>query len=71
MKASVITFLLFGLLFSGIVFAEAQNSGVRAFEERTLKARPIPLGKVRLTGGPLKRAQDVTAEYLLQLEPDV
>jgi uncharacterized protein len=33
-------------------------------------ARPLPLSAVRLTGGPLKRAQDLDAEYLLQLEPD-
>ncbi len=33
-------------------------------------ARPIPLSSVRVTGGPLKRAQDLNAEYLLKLEPD-
>jgi DUF1680 family protein len=33
-------------------------------------ARPLPLEAVRLTGGPLKQAQDVTAKYLLELEPD-
>src|SRR6201991_3911486 len=33
-------------------------------------ARPLPLSDVRLTGGPLKRAQDLDAEYLLKLEPD-
>jgi DUF1680 family protein len=33
-------------------------------------ARPIPLADVRLTGGPLKHAQDLDAEYLLKLEPD-
>ena len=33
-------------------------------------ARPLPLSSVRLTGGPLKRAQDLDAEYLLKLEPD-
>ena len=33
-------------------------------------ARPLPLSSVRLTGGPLKRAQDLNAEYLLKLEPD-
>jgi DUF1680 family protein len=33
-------------------------------------ARPLPLTDVRLTGGPLKQAQDVTAKYLLELEPD-
>ena len=31
---------------------------------------PLPLTAVRLTGGPLKHAQDLDAEYLLALEPD-
>ena len=34
------------------------------------KARPLPLQDVRVTGGPLKRAQDLDAQYLLSLEPD-
>jgi uncharacterized protein len=33
-------------------------------------ARPLPLSAVRVTGGPLKHAQDLNAEYLLKLEPD-
>jgi DUF1680 family protein len=33
-------------------------------------ARPLPLTAVRLTGGPLKKAQDLNAQYLLALEPD-
>ena len=33
-------------------------------------ARPLPLSAVRLTGGPLKRAQDLDAAYLLELQPD-
>src|SRR6266481_48063 len=33
-------------------------------------ARPLPLSAVRLTGGPLKQAQDLDAAYLLKLEPD-
>lgn len=33
-------------------------------------ARPLPLHAVRLTGGPLKHAQDLNARYLLELEPD-
>ncbi|MGE3492113.1 MAG: beta-L-arabinofuranosidase domain-containing protein [Vicinamibacterales bacterium] len=33
-------------------------------------ARPLPLTAVRLTGGPLKQAQDLDAKYLLSLEPD-
>jgi DUF1680 family protein len=33
-------------------------------------AHPLPLSAVRLTGGPLKHAQDLDAAYLLKLEPD-
>lgn len=33
-------------------------------------AHPLPLSAVRLTGGPLKHAQELDAEYLLKLEPD-
>lgn len=33
-------------------------------------ARPLPLSDVRLTGGPLKHAQELDAVYLLSLEPD-
>ena len=33
-------------------------------------ATPLPLSAVRLTGGPLKRAQELDADYLLKLEPD-
>ena len=33
-------------------------------------AHPLPLSAVRLTGGPLKNAQDLDAKYLLELEPD-
>ncbi len=36
----------------------------------TPQARALPLSDVRLTGGPLKHAQDLDAEYLLALEPD-
>ncbi|MEP7380626.1 MAG: beta-L-arabinofuranosidase domain-containing protein [Gemmatimonadota bacterium] len=42
----------------------------RAMERRLLRAHPIPLEKIRLTGGPLKHAQELTASYLLSLDPD-
>ena len=45
-------------------------SDVKTFETNLLRARPVPLSKVRLLGGPLKVAQDVDAKYLLELEPD-
>lgn len=70
MRANFISLLVLALVFKCPAFAEAQDPAVRAFEAKTLQARPLPLKKVRLLGGPLKRAQDVTAEYLLQLEPD-
>src|SRR5512146_36678 len=35
-----------------------------------IKAEPLPLSSVRLTGGPLKHAQDLDAQYLLELQPD-
>lgn len=70
MKANFVSLLSLFLVFHCFAFAEAQDSAVKAFEEKILQARPLPLTKVRLMGGPLKRAQDVTAEYLLQLEPD-
>jgi DUF1680 family protein len=47
-----------------------EDPAVRAFEEKMIQALPLALGRVRVTGGPLKRAQDVTAKYLLSLEPD-
>jgi DUF1680 family protein len=43
---------------------------VKAAEEKRLQARPLDLTCVRLTGGPLKHAQDLDAKYLLELEPD-
>lgn len=35
-----------------------------------VKARPLPLSAVRLTGGPLKHAQEMDGRYLRELEPD-
>jgi uncharacterized protein len=47
-----------------------QASAVSALESNLLRARPVPLSKVRVLGGPLKAAQDADAKYLLELEPD-
>src|SRR5215475_9921484 len=33
-------------------------------------ATPLPLADVRLTGGPLRHAEDLDAEYLLKLDAD-
>jgi DUF1680 family protein len=50
--------------------AAAQSAAISTFEQTLLRARPVPLSKVRLLGGPLKLAQDADAKYLLELEPD-
>ncbi len=42
----------------------------RATERRLMRARPIALEKIRLTGGPLKHAQELDSAYLLALDPD-
>ena len=50
--------------------AAAAGVPVRSGSAVPQAARPLPLTDVRLTGGPLKRALDLDAEYLLKLEPD-
>jgi uncharacterized protein len=54
------------LLLNGFHMINAQSNKYLVKEV----ARPLPLSAVRITGGPLKRAQDLNAEYLLKLEPD-
>lgn len=66
---TAITLLSLSLLLGGQQVPGGKNK-VQIFEENLLKARPLPLNTIRLTGGPLKQAQDITAAYLLQLEPD-
>jgi DUF1680 family protein len=46
------------------------TSGLARAAAATAVARPLPLTAVRLTGGPLKHAQDLDAAYLLSLDPD-
>ena len=50
--------------------SSAMSGKAAAAEDSRIKARAIPLDKVRLTGGPLKKAQDADIQYLLELEPD-
>jgi DUF1680 family protein len=69
-----------GLCFCSVVTIGAavqqQNTRWAALALHPLKpkvaelAKPLPLSAVRLTGGPLKRAQELDADYLLKLEPD-
>ena len=49
--------------------AQADNPALDS-QSRLVKARALPLESVRLTGGPLKHAQDLELEYLLALEPN-
>ena len=50
--------------------ANATETPPRELERQLLRARPVPLDRVRLTGGPLKHAQEITAAYLMALQPD-
>lgn len=45
-------------------------ASAQATPNQRIKTEPLPLSSVRLTGGPLKHAQDLDAEYLLELQPD-
>jgi DUF1680 family protein len=58
-------FILLTILFSAIDASAQQIKNAKPDV-----AKPLPLSAVRVTGGPLKRAQDLNAEYLLKLEPD-
>ena len=42
----------------------------RRAADEVVRCRPLPLTAVRLTGGPLKHAQEMNGRYLLELEPD-
>src|ERR671918_907843 len=53
-----------------LVAAFAQSGAQRIVNTVPDVAHPLPLNAVRLTGGPLKAAQDADAKYLLALEPD-
>jgi len=55
---------------AGWLIQPAAFSAPAAIQEKMMRARPVSLNRVRLLGGPLKRAQDLTAKYLLELEPD-
>jgi uncharacterized protein len=48
----------------------AEPTALPAGGPSRLRARCLPLHRVRLTGGPLKHAQDLDIKYLLELEPD-
>jgi len=53
---------------SAVILVNAQQQKIK--NAVPYAAQPLPLAAVHVTGGPLKRAQDLNAEYLLKLEPD-
>ena len=62
--------LLAGILcFSAAGLSETPNAA-QATRAKLVKARPLALDAVRLLPGPLKTAQDLDADYLLDLQPD-
>lgn len=69
MKRPALALLAGLLLVPSHALAQSQNPAI-ASEDKILKAHPLPLSDVRLTGGPLKNAEDLDAKYLLALEPD-
>ena len=56
------------LVLQALTFAQAPEKP--AARNERIKAQPLPLSSVRLTGGPLKHAQDLDGQYLLELQPD-
>ena len=70
LQRSVILALLFTCLpLATDVLGQSTNPAL-ASEAKIITVRPLPLEDVRLTGGPLKHAQELDAEYLLELQPD-
>src|ERR1051326_5422524 len=72
MRVAAITLAIVALIIAGPISSQqiAQQSKIAITPAVPEVARPLPLSAVRLTGGPLKRAQDLDADYLLKLEPD-
>ena len=58
-------------LVATVLFGSLKSATGQAIQNAVPEvAKPLPLSAVRVTGGPLKRAQDLNGEYLLKLEPD-
>ena len=69
MRRLVLILLATAFSFQGHSLSQIDNAA-QASEARILQVHPLPLSSVRLRGGPLKHAQDLDAQYLLELEPD-
>ena len=61
---------LIGIILAALLLTHAEGRGEATKPAVAYKASPLPLSAVRLSGGPLKQAQDLDADYLLKLEPD-
>jgi DUF1680 family protein len=59
-----------GAASSGPVPLGSSPSRALLLQHPRLQARRVPLSGVRLTGGPLRHAQQLDLDYLVQLEPD-
>ncbi len=70
MRKCILGSVLLVLAFCRQALPEATDPGVKGLEQTLLQAMPLDLTNVRLTGGPLKHAQDLNTRYLLELEPD-
>ncbi len=68
-KRNVLLVFLFIFLIQVCASAQDENPA-RLQSRKTIKLNPLPLSHVRLTGGPLKAAQEADAKYLLELQPD-
>src|SRR5258708_9765773 len=68
-RRSILSFVPAALFLRSMGFAQTLDPA-KTSENKLIKARPLPLNSVRLTGGPLKTSQDLDAKYLLALEPD-
>ena len=60
----------FKLVAGGSTWLATSGLARQRYANIALAAQPLPLAAVRLTGGPLKHAQDLDVAYLLSLDPD-
>jgi DUF1680 family protein len=65
-----IFFTLFAATLLEMPALPQEPNAAQLSEQKIIKVRPLPLDAVRLTGGPLKNAQELDEKYLLELEPD-
>ena len=69
-RRSLLQICLSSCLVLPLPAAAGNENPAQLAESKTVKLNPLPLNHVRLTGGPLKAAQEADAKYLLELQPD-